>query len=119
MNESAPRRQLGGRSTSRLRATKMCLACDGRFSKVRAQAEGGALPPPRVLDVANFKFLVPDTTRGLSCRRWRRRIVSSCREHRLNPMHRWKKQSAASIRYTTARHQLGLMVLIWRRQTDG
>ena len=62
---------------------------------------------------------VTDTTRGLSCRRWRRRIVSSCREHRLNPMHRWKKPSAASIRYTTARHQLGLMVLIWRRQTDG
>ena len=62
---------------------------------------------------------VTDTTRGLSCRLWRRRIISSCREHRLNPMHRWKKPSATSIRYTTARHQLGLMVLIWRRQTDG
>ena len=35
-----------------------------------------------------------DATRGLICRRWRRRIVSSCREHRLNLLHPWKKQRA-------------------------
>ena len=35
----------------------LLVAADGRFSHVRAQVEGGQLPPPRVMDVANFKFL--------------------------------------------------------------
>ena len=43
----------------------LLIACDGRFSCVRTQVEGGALPTPDVMDVANFKFLVPDTTGGL------------------------------------------------------
>lgn len=37
--------------------TDLLVAADGRFSHVRAQVEGGQLPPPRVMDVANFKFL--------------------------------------------------------------
>jgi 2-polyprenyl-6-methoxyphenol hydroxylase-like FAD-dependent oxidoreductase len=43
----------------------LLIACDGRFSAIRAQVEGGTLPDPDVGDVANFKFLIPDTTDGL------------------------------------------------------
>ena len=47
------------------REVDLLIACDGRFSKIRAQVEGGKLPEPDVMDVANFKFLIPDTTNGL------------------------------------------------------
>ena len=43
----------------------LLIACDGRFSQIRAQVEGGSLPEPDVMDVANFKFLIPDTSNGL------------------------------------------------------
>ena len=38
----------------------LLIACDGRYSKVREQAEGGA-PPCELMDVANFKFVTRDT----------------------------------------------------------
>ena len=40
------------------------IATDGRYSRVRAQVEGGELPAPHVLGVSDFRVLVPDTTGG-------------------------------------------------------
>lgn len=43
----------------------LLVATDGRYSAVRTQLEGGAPPEAHVMDIADFRLLVPDTTGGL------------------------------------------------------